>query len=298
LPWVEKQLPSKRTFSSYKSALGMLSPWLDGIMISQLTKKFIGRIAKERGKDGITNATLKRNLGALSSVCNFCVLHDMLDHNPVLPWLKSTKEHRDPIVLPRDEDIALVIKMAAKLNPESWGNWPYLIEVALVTGAREDELIRSQCADIDYMRETLTVIGKRNKRRAIDLKPFNGVAVLSKVPAFEGGPWLFWRTADKRVRNDSNRQPTFRGDRIEDPGPTFARITQAVAAWAKENGVEFRPFRFHDLRHKHAVDWLLAGRSIYTLQKRLGHTSVKTTEIYLDFLTDEEANVAKFGTAA
>src|SRR5438046_112649 len=65
LPWVEKQLPSKRSFSSYKSALGMLSPWLDGIMVSQLTKKFIGRIARERAKDGITKATLKRNLGAL-----------------------------------------------------------------------------------------------------------------------------------------------------------------------------------------------------------------------------------------
>ena len=50
----------------------------------------------------------------------------------------------------------------------------------------------------------------------------------------------------------------------------------------------FRPFRFHDLRHRHAVDWLKAGRSIYDLRDRLGHTSVKTTEIYLNFLTPEE----------
>jgi integrase len=52
--------------------------------------------------------------------------------------------------------------------------------------------------------------------------------------------------------------------------------------------VGFRPFRFHDLRHWHAVQWLKQGRSIYDLKERLGHTSVKTTEPYLEFLTPEE----------
>jgi integrase/recombinase XerD len=37
--------------------------------------------------------------------------------------------------------------------------------------------------------------------------------------------------------------------------------------------------------------------SIYDLSKHLGHTSVKTTEIYLDFLTPAEAEQAKDGMA-
>ena len=64
------------------------------------------------------------------------------------------------------------------------------------------------------------------------------------------------------------------------------------------NGVEFRRFRFHHLRHRHAVDWLKSGRDIYSLQGRLGHTSIKTTEMYLAYLTPEEIQAAKFGTAA
>jgi len=71
-----------------------------------------------------------------------------------------------------------------------------------------------------------------------------------------------------------------------------------VEAHAKANGVEFRRFRFHHLRHRAAVDWLKAGGSIYDLQGRLGHTSIKTTEMYLDYLTPEEIQAAKFGTAA
>ena len=37
------------------------------------------------------------------------------------------------------------------------------------------------------------------------------------------------------------------------------------------------------------------GGDIYTLSQHLRHSSVKTTEIYLDFLTPEEAEAAKRG---
>ena len=87
------------------------------------------------------------------------------------------------------------------------------------------------------------------------------------------------------------REPTFRGDPIEDPAPVFVRIMNDVVQHAEENGIDFQRFRFHDLRHRHAVDWLQAGKSIYDLQLRLGHISVKTTEIYLQFLTADQARV-------
>ncbi len=41
------------------------------------------------------------------------------------------------------------------------------------------------------------------------------------------------------------------------------------------------------------MQWLKDGRSIYDLQARLGHTSIKTTEIYLKYLTPEEGRIAK-----
>jgi integrase/recombinase XerD len=63
--------------------------------------------------------------------------------------------------------------------------------------------------------------------------------------------------------------------------------------WATEAGLDFRPFRFHDMRHLHAVTWLKDGRSIYDLQNRLGHTSIKTTEMYCVYLTPEEHRAAK-----
>lgn len=46
-------------------------------------------------------------------------------------------------------------------------------------------------------------------------------------------------------------------------------------------------FSLHHLRHRFAVRYLKNGGSIYDLQGILGHGSVKTTEIYLDFLDPE-----------
>ena len=54
-------------------------------------------------------------------------------------------------------------------------------------------------------------------------------------------------------------------------------------------------FKFHDLRHLFAVRYLRDGGGIYALQGILGHTSVKTTEIYLAFLTPDQQHAAKLG---
>lgn len=54
-------------------------------------------------------------------------------------------------------------------------------------------------------------------------------------------------------------------------------------------------FRFHDLRHLFAVRYLQNGGSIYALQGIMGHTSVKTTEIYLAYLTPDQQLKSKMG---
>jgi len=93
-----------------------------------------------------------------------------------------------------------------------------------------------------------------------------GYELFAKLPAFAGKPWLFWRTEDKRERKDSKRGESKRGDKVEDAGPSFVREWRLVAAWAKQNGIEFRKFTFHHLRHKHAIVWLRNGGNIYELQ--------------------------------
>jgi hypothetical protein len=124
----------------------------------------------------------------------------------------------------------------------------------------------------------MTLIGKGRKLRVIALDPYGGYDLMYGLPAYAHKQLLFWHGEGESYKNFASQ---------------FAGIVERTEAFAKANGVDFRPFRFHDLRHLHAVEWLKDGRSIYDLQNRLGHRSIKTTEMYCTYLTPEAQRAAK-----
>jgi integrase/recombinase XerD len=58
-------------------------------------------------------------------------------------------------------------------------------------------------------------------------------------------------------------------------------VIALVEAREKKAKRPFRRFRVPDFRHGFAIRSLRAGMDICSLSRHLGHTSVKTTEIYL-----------------
>lgn len=268
-----------RTVARYVSSLAVLQPHLEGLYLDEVDSPLVLGIIKARQQADVTNATIKRDLGAMSSVLNFAIDQGYRDDNPVLPRLARLKERRDPIILPDHDHIQMVIRRADGMFVE-------LIRAALKTGARQEELTLAKRTQLDHPRKQLTVKGKRNRLRVIELDEWGYDDVFKTLPAAIGKAWLFFDEHGEPYRWAANR---------------FRKIVAKVAKDAKEQKPEqhFRPFRFHDLRHRHAVDWLKSGRSIYDLQHRLGHTSIKTTETYLQYLTPEEARAAMLaGTKA
>lgn len=102
--------------------------------------------------------------------------------------------------------------------------------------------------------------------------------VFASLPSGVGDAPLFW--------HDDGR-----------PYSTVASRFNFLVRQLEKRHRDFRRFRFHDLRHLHAVEWLRSGRSIYSLQHRLGHSSIQVTEGYLKYLTEDEQRVVKYGTA-
>lgn len=265
--WIEKQV-GPRTAQRYATSLGVLERFLDGKFLDEVDGRLVGEIIRTRQAAGeVTNATIKRDLTALSSVLTYAIAQDWIDSNPVLPKLRIIKERRDPLVLPRADDVQRVIDRAP-------GLFAPLIRAALVTGCRQDELAKAKWSQLDLSAKRLTVIGKGNKTRAVDLEPFGGVDVFASLPPGIGDAPLFWHDDGK-------------------PYSTVAsRFNFLVRQLAKRHS-DFRRFRFHDLRHLHAVEWLRSGRSIYSLQQRLGHSSIQVTEGYLKHLTGAEQDAVR-----
>lgn len=310
-----------KTLTRYTTSLAVLEPHLDGLYLDEFDArapqdapdapsgvKLIGAIVKARRETWYTPAnrktpmkptiaTVKRDLTALSSVFDFCIDEGWMTSNPVRDWLNPAgrrksrlKERRDPIVLPQMEHVRMVVAAAP-------GLFARMIEAALKTGARLDELGKGQRHHFDRERRQLTVIGKRNKLRVVDLVDGSddfGFELFRTLPVTMETKALFWHRppVGKQIEGQPKARP------YASISSNFRRVVAIVVKQAQKQAQDFRPFTFHHLRHLHAVNWLKSGRSIYTLQHRLGHTSVKTTEIYLAFLTAEEKQIAMFGRTA
>lgn len=268
--WVEhiaaQVAPS--TAQRYGVSFGQMEALLAPLMIDEIDDTIVGQIVKVRRQAGASQATIRRDLTALSSLINFANDEGWRKGNPALDRLRRLNERRDPIVLPADADIERVIARA----PGSFGK---MIRFALLTGCRQEEIASLQWRQIAGTE--LSIVGKGSKRRTLTLSA-EAQALLTSMPRRLRCPWVFWHDDGARYLNVSSR---------------FAAIVKAAQKSAQSEGKEFRPFRFHDLRHRFAVDRLKAGWSLYDVQRHLGHSSVKTTEIYLAHLTVDQEKTAR-----
>jgi integrase len=256
------------TAARYRCSARALDPHFGNLYLDQLTKRTIACFVAARKKADATNATIRRDLTALSRILAVAVASGWADENPARAWDRSVlRERRDPILPPGLAEIELVARAA----PPAFSR---LIRFAAQTGMRQEEVASLEWRDIDGAMVTLTRT-KTSRPRTIRLATPGGDATgtLAGTPRHIRSGWVFWHA---------------QGDRYRQPATAFARLVGRVVADEARAGRSFRAFRFHDLRHAFAMRWLRAGGDIYALSQHLGHSSVTTTERYLGFRAFEE----------
>jgi integrase len=145
----------------------------------------------------------------------------------------------------------------------------FIIPLLLLLGCRKRELLDAKWADFDLERRLWRIpITKSGKARHVPLS--DGVlAILKRLPRWEGCPYV--------VPNPKTRLP-------------FVSIFNGWDNARKEAGMP--EVRLHDLRHSFASFLVNAGRSIYEVQKILGHTQLKTTQRYSHLAPETLLNAA------
>lgn len=269
---------SVATIRRYKTSLRECRTWLDGRQLHTIDQSVLREMVKGRQAQRVTNATIRRDLTAISSVLEHAIDEDWIEHNAAAAYpRKRIAERRDPIVLPTEVDIAFTVgPKHTRLSD--------MMLFARETGMRQEEIAGLSHKDIDLRTRQATFVGKRNRLRSVPLSD-NALSIIKRQPRNLKAPWIFWH-----LDIDANGDSTV--ERYKNVASNFADMTQRAAARAAKEKPprDYRRFRFHDLRHLFAVEFLRDRKgSIYDLQKLLGHTSIKTTEIYLDFLTPEQA---------
>jgi integrase len=139
----------------------------------------------------------------------------------------------------------------------------YIIPMLILTGARKREVLDSKWEDFDLVRRQWKIpTTKAGKPRYVPLS--DGVLqLLAAVPHDDKCPWIF--------ANPRSHQP-------------YVSIFYSWDTARKRAGLA--DVRIHDLRHSFASFLVNAGRSLYEVQKILGHTQVKTTQRYAHLSQD------------
>lgn len=274
--WIKRHGKREGTITRYAVSLGQLRAWLDDKDVQRIDNELIRQIVRDRAKLGVTNATIRRDLSAVASVLDAAIDEGWIKENAAHSFdRRRLKEGNEPIALPTEESIAAVLAIGSRFVE--------MAAFARITGMREEEIASLRHDQIDRNRMAISLTFTKGRRaREVPISP-EALAILDRQAQFLRSPFVFWRGD---------------GERFQNVGSQFYATVKRVAQKASRAGTSFRRFRFHDLRHLFAVEYLREGRgSIYALQQVLGHASIKTTELYLRYLTPDEQQAAIHGVA-
>ena len=136
-----------------------------------------------------------------------------------------------------------------------------IIEMLYATGVRVSELINIKYEDIDYNNRRIRVCGKGNKERIVYYGEYAEDVLKEYMHTHEKNKYGYLFTNSK-------------GDKITDRG-----IRYIIDNIMKRLSVKVHVTP-HVLRHTFATDMLNNGCDIKVVQELLGHSSLKTTEVY------------------
>lgn len=133
----------------------------------------------------------------------------------------------------------------------------YIIPMLILTGARKREVLDAKWEDFNFDQRIWRIpLAKSGKARHVPMS--DGVlSLLDSVPLHDGCPYVF--------ANPKTLKP----------------FVSFFIAWnTVRKSVGLGDVRVHDLRHSFASFLINNGRSLYEVQRILGHTQIKTTQRY------------------
>ena len=299
---IQRNNLAPRTVEFYENLIhDLIVPMLGHIKLSELrpahVQKFVQRIQTMPKRDGSmpSAATVKRKVACLQAILRQAVKLQIIKSNPADAKCLSMPQ----VIAPKVEIFTKqsAAQMLSCLMSEPI-EFQCLIQIAIASGARLGEIVALKFTDFDYDRCKVTfqrsaykVAGKPvglkppkdNDIRTVTIYPevINLVRLLQAEKqkeaeklgtAWNGDGWLFTQW------DGSIMHP-------QTPSKQFAKFLKRH---------DLPHHKFHCLRHTSATLLLYSGVNIRQVQERLGHGSLKTTQIYLHSIqeADEQAAAA------
>lgn len=294
---VKKDVLSPRTYEFYSGVIDtLIIPLLGHIKLVDLKPAHVQQFIKymqDNSPVKLSPSTIKRKLAILQSILKQAVKLGLIQTNPA---------NADRLTMPKPITPQVEIftraeaqEMLSCLDDEPL-QYKVLIYLALMSGAREGELVALKFSDIDFINNRITIERsayklkdqptqtkppKDNDIRTVKVDKYTIELIrqlraekeqerLRLGTAWLNGEWLF-TTWNGSIMHPATPSHWFR-------------------EFLKRHGLKHR--KFHALRHTSATLLLLGGTNIKQVSGRLGHADLRVTNQYLHCVAEADEAAA------
>ena len=228
--------------------------------------------------------TVKRKIASIKAFYNYLEEEELVEVNPFRKIKVKFKETVVlPRIIPRAEIEQLLNYMYSCQRKTGQGDIKNvlrdiaIVEMFFATGARVYEIsnIRENCIDLES--GSIRIMGKGGKERYIQIVDEDVFNILKR----------YYHENEDIIKKSGYFFVNRRGNRF-----TEQSIRNMLKKYAKNAGIS-RNITPHMFRHSFATYLIEEGVDISCVQQILGHSSIRTTQIYIHIAAKKQAEILK-----
>ena len=228
--------------------------------------------------------TVKRKIASIKAFYNYLEETEIIAESPFRKIKVKFKETVTlPRIIPREEIEKLLNHMYQCLNENDKASRKFMlrdvavIEVFFATGARVYEISNIRDDGINLNTGLIRLMGKGGKERYVQISNTSILEVLKKY--YDENEQSIKKSGYFFVNNRESRY-------------TEQSIRLMLKKYTKQAGIE-RNITPHMFRHSFATYLIEEGVDVSCVQQILGHSSIKTTQIYIHIAAKKQAEILK-----
>ena len=228
--------------------------------------------------------TVKRKIASIKAFYNYLEETEIIAESPFRKIKVKFKETVTlPRIIPREEIEKLLNHMYQCLNENDKASRKFMlrdvavIEVFFATGARVYEISNIRDDSINLNTGLIRLMGKGGKERHVQISNTSILEVLKKY--YDENEQSIKKSGYFFVNNRESRY-------------TEQSIRLMLKKYTKQAGIE-RNITPHMFRHSFATYLIEEGVDVSCVQQILGHSSIKTTQIYIHIAAKKQAEILK-----
>ena len=262
--------------AKYKLSLYWLTKLAPKIRLFELNRTSYQQILNEYAKTHERQTTMDFHHHLKAAILD-AVDEGLIDKDPTRKVIiKGKTPRKKKTKFLNQFELHLLLKT---LKTKSTLNYDWLILLIAKTGMRFSEAIALTPSDFDFARQTLSISKTWNYKGEGGFQPTKNKSSVRKIEV----DWMIVSQFAGLIKDLPQDKPIF----IRKENIFNSTINDILERRCSEAGIPV--ITVHGLRHTHASLLLFAGVSIASVAKRLGHSSMNTTErTYLHIIQELE----------